>query len=213
MRYTSTNWGKKIPILLYFYLFCLSLLLLMFIEKFNWTKVLETQMLTGAYLEDSIEARLDHTYSLQTSQHLKQETKGRSESFIAENCLFYNLGSINLTVFGKKRWSLPSKPFWHNSMFWLKLPFTIRTDSPKEQFLRTSEQEFVHRPPVLGFRSAPKIRTKGTDLISGREIPFNFLPSSFPDHSPSEHISGLFGNFISEDSGLKNIQKTKHTYL
>lgn len=53
-------------------------------------------MLTGAYLEDSIEARLDHTYSLQISQHLKQETKERAESFIFSTFCFTTLEASTL---------------------------------------------------------------------------------------------------------------------
>lgn len=60
----------------------------MFIEKFNCTKVFEIQMLTEAYLEDSVEAQVDHTYSLWSSQHLNQETNKRVENLIFSTFCF-----------------------------------------------------------------------------------------------------------------------------
>lgn len=45
-------------------------------------------MLTGAYLEDSVKAQPDHTYSLWPFQHLKQETKEWAENFIFSTFCF-----------------------------------------------------------------------------------------------------------------------------
>lgn len=53
-------------------------------------------MLTGAYLGDNVEARLDHTYSLCSSQHLKQETKERAENFIFSTFCFTTLEASTL---------------------------------------------------------------------------------------------------------------------
>jgi len=53
-------------------------------------------MLTEAYLEDSVEAWLDHTYSLRPSQHLKQETKQRAENFIFSTFCFATLEASTL---------------------------------------------------------------------------------------------------------------------